>query len=57
MTNPHTRIRKAIRDALQSSQTPDDLAKSLGRVPDYTGAENPASPLGAIAQAVQEVTR
>jgi hypothetical protein len=42
---------------LQSGQTPDDLAKSLGRVPDYTGAENPASPLGAIAQVVQEVAQ
>lgn len=57
-------VAETIRDAcvwasliLQSGQTPDDLAKSLGRVPDYTGAENPASPLGAIAAVVQEVAQ
>ena len=32
----------------------DDLAKSLGRVPDYTGAETAASPLGVIAEIVKE---
>jgi len=31
-----------------------DLAKSLGRVPDYTGAETAASPLGVIAECVRE---
>ena len=29
-----------------------DLGKSLGRVPDYTGAEHAASPLGVIAECV-----
>ena len=29
-----------------------DLGKSLGRVPDYTGAESSASPLGVIAECV-----
>lgn len=50
-----------IRDAcvwasliLQSGGTPADLAKSLGRVPDYTGQERAASPLGIIAQTIME---
>lgn len=32
----------------------DDLCQSLGRVPDYTGAEHAASPLGVIAECVRE---
>jgi hypothetical protein len=40
---------------LQSGMTPQDLTKSLGRVPDYTGTERAASPLGVIAQVVAEV--
>lgn len=52
---------ETIRDAcvwasliLQSGGTPADLAKSLGRVPDYTGEERAASPLGIIAQTIME---
>jgi hypothetical protein len=40
---------------LQSGMTPQELTKSLGRVPDYTGTERAASPLGVIAQVVAEV--
>ena len=39
---------------LQMGGTPEDLAKSLGRVPDYTGTERAASPLGIIAQTIME---
>ncbi len=39
---------------LQSGMTPQELTKSLGRVPDYTGTERAASPLGVIAQVVSE---
>lgn len=52
---------ETIRDAavwasliLQMGGTPEDLAKSLGRVPDYTGTERAASPLGVIAQTIME---
>jgi len=41
--------------ALQHGATPAELAKSMSRVPDYTGTERAASPLGVIAQVVAEV--
>ena len=56
-------MQDTIRDAcvwasilLQTGSTGSDLLKSLGRVPDYTGTERPASPLGTIAQAVVEAS-
>ena len=41
--------------ALQHGITPAELAKSLGRVPVFTGDEDatgPASPIGAIVEAI-----
>lgn len=41
--------------ALQHGITPADLAKSLGRVPVFTGDEGatgPASPVGAVVEAI-----
>ena len=40
--------------ALQHGIAPADLAKSLGRVPSWQG-EVPASPLGAVVNAIMEV--
>ncbi|MFA9231845.1 MAG: ribonucleotide reductase [Microgenomates group bacterium] len=52
-------MQETIRDAcvlasklLQHGEEPADLPKSLGRVPDYTGAEDYASPIGKIAEIV-----
>ena len=42
--------------ALQHGVAPDALAKSLGRVPTFTGAgmgEGPASPVGAVLEVVR----
>ena len=42
--------------ALQHGITPAELAKSLGRVPVFTGedcATGPASPVGAVVEAIQ----
>lgn len=41
--------------ALQHGIGPEDLAKSLGRVPVFTGEEGatgPASPIGAVVEAI-----
>lgn len=55
-------MQAAIRDgcilaslALQHGASPAALAKSMSRVADYTGAEGPASPMGAIMEIVAEM--
>jgi hypothetical protein len=55
-------MQSALRDgciiasiAMQHGATPSALAKSMSRVADYTGAEGPASPMGAIMEIVAEV--
>ncbi len=52
-------MQETIRDAcvlasklLQHGEEPSELPKSLGRVPDYTGQEDYASPIGKIAEIV-----
>ena len=52
-------MQAAVRDAcviasiaLQYGATPASLAKSMTRVADYTGAEGPASPVGAVLEIV-----
>lgn len=40
--------------AMQHGASPAALAKSMSRVADYTGAEGPASPMGAIMEIVAE---
>lgn len=52
-------MQETIRDAcvmisiaLQCGYDPALLPKSMGRVPDYTGAEDYASPIGKIAEIV-----
>lgn len=42
--------------ALQHGIAPADLAKSLGRVPSWNG-EVPASPLGAVVEAILQETK
>ena len=44
--------------AMQHGATPQDLSKSLGRIPAWingTEGEGPASPIGAIAAAIEAV--
>lgn len=41
--------------AMQHGASPAALAKSMSRVADYTGAEGPASPMGAIMEIVAEM--
>ena len=55
-------MQAAIRDgcilaslALQHGASPAALAKSMSRVADYTGAEGPASPMGAIMEIATEM--
>ena len=46
--------------AMQHGATPQDLAKSLGRIPAWingTEGEGPASPIGAIAAAIMAVAK
>ena len=46
--------------ALQHGITPAELAKSLGRVPVFTGEEGatgPASPVGAVVEAIMAEAR
>lgn len=43
--------------AMQHGASPAALAKSMSRVADYTGAEGPASPMGAIMEIVAEAAQ